>query len=328
MHELQAGDNWKKDIRRIIESCDFAVVLFSNEYYQRENNFVKEELAIAIAEYRKNDAQRPKIIPVLLDEGLNLPEYKICEGEMLRDLNWVDLSKNWEVNVKKIIKRILPCLIRRPEMIKIPPVGYAKSSELDSRIRPFWIGKYTVTQYEWEEVMGENPSNFTGDPNRPVEQISWEDIQNFITELNNSHRNFISIANSSDGELKYRLPSELEWEFACKAGFVGEFGFDENEEILEEYAWIISNSEGETHPVGTRKANPWGLHDMHGNVCEWVSDVTFVQSTQVNTGTEYPTKGGSFDGDSKYCLASNKTRWTSNFRYYNLGFRLAGDVIQ
>ena len=121
----------------------------------------------------------------------------------------------------------------------------------------FWMGKYEVIQAQWEEVTHENPSRFQGD-NRPVETVSWNDIQSFLEQVN-------------DG---YRLPSEAEWEYACRAGMTTRFywGDDQDYEEIADYAWYEDNSDDETHVVGQKSPNDWGLYDMSGNVTEWCED--------------------------------------------------------
>lgn len=124
----------------------------------------------------------------------------------------------------------------------------------------YYLGKYEVTQKQWREIMGNNPSRFMGD-NLPVEKVSWDDVQEFIIKLN-----------QKEGTDKYRLPSEAEWEYAARAGTTTRFSFGDNESKLGEYAWYYSNSGSKTHPVGQKKSNSWGLYDMHGNVWEWTQD--------------------------------------------------------
>ena len=124
----------------------------------------------------------------------------------------------------------------------------------------FYMGATEVTQSQWKAIMGNNPSYFKGD-NRPVEKVSWDDCQEFIRELN-----------LQEGGNKYRLPTEAEWEYTCRAGTTTRFCFGDSESRLGDYAWYSSNSSSKTHPVSRKKPNVWGLYDMHGNVWEWCED--------------------------------------------------------
>jgi len=119
----------------------------------------------------------------------------------------------------------------------------------------FEIGKYEVTQAQWEAVMNSNPSSFKG-ANLPVEDVSWDDAKKFIGRLNARNDGYV-----------YRLPTEAEWEYACRAGSTGDYAGD-----LDAMAWYSENSEGKSHPVRKKQPNAWGLFDMHGNVWEWVED--------------------------------------------------------
>ena len=120
----------------------------------------------------------------------------------------------------------------------------------------FWLGKYEVTQAQWESVMGENRSRFKG-PDRPVDSVSWEDCQSFIRKAN------VALGGVA------RLPTEAEWEYACRAGSGAAISGNGH---LGDMAWYDRNSGSQTHDVGKNQANHWGFYDMHGNVLEWCHD--------------------------------------------------------
>ena len=125
----------------------------------------------------------------------------------------------------------------------------------------FWLGKHEITQAQWKSVMGNNPSKFRGE-NQPVEQVSWDDVQQFVRKLN-----------QAEGEPRYRLPTEAEWEYACRAGTTSRWSFGDDERQLGDYAWYSgNNSPNRTKEVGKKRPHPWGLYDMHGNVWEWCQD--------------------------------------------------------
>ena len=147
--------------------------------------------------------------------------------------------------------------------------------------RPFYLGVCQVTQAQWQAVMGNNPSRFKGD-DRPVEQVSWNDCQEFCRRL-------------SEREGKtYRLPTEAEWEYACRAGTTTAYYFGDDAASLAEYAWFWENSDSQTHPVGQKKPNAWGLHDMHGNVWEWCADWYRPYQREVEAAEEQNPFRGSF----------------------------------
>ena len=143
---------------------------------------------------------------------------------------------------------------------RIEEGGYGGEAQHEVRIRRgFWLGKYEVTQREWEAVMRTSPSRFSDcGPRCPVENVSWFDAEEFIQRLNERE---------SPSGYEYRLPTEAEWEYAARAGTSG---IRHGE--VEEIAWYSSNSGGKTHPVGQKRSNAWGLHDMLGNVWEWTGD--------------------------------------------------------
>lgn len=184
---------------------------------------------------------------------------------------------------------------------------------------PFYMGKYPVTQKQWEKVMGNNPSSFKGE-DRPVESVSWENVQEFVKKLN-----------EKEGANKYHLPSEAEWEYACRAGTQTRYCFGDDESKLNEYAWYSGNSGSETHPVGQKKPNSWELYDMQGNVWEWVQDKWHDNYEgapsdgsvwEDGSGSDRVFRGGSWINDSGICRSALRSRRNPGTRYDFLGFRL------
>jgi formylglycine-generating enzyme required for sulfatase activity len=136
--------------------------------------------------------------------------------------------------------------------------------------RGFWMGKYLVTQGDYLAVVGINPSHFTGDPSLPVETVSWSDATNYCGVLTQRERAAGRIATN----LVYRLPTEAEWEYACRAWTSTRFSYGDDPSYtnLTNYAWYEENSDLMTHPVGQKLPSLWGLYDMHGNIFEWCQD--------------------------------------------------------
>jgi formylglycine-generating enzyme required for sulfatase activity len=188
--------------------------------------------------------------------------------------------------------------------------------------QPFYLGKYPVTQAQWTAVMGRNPSSHTSwfkdTSNQPVEQVSWDDVQEFIRKLN-----------EREGGSKYRLPTAAEWEYAARAGSTTAYSFGDDPEQLDEYAWYISNSGSKTHSVGQKKPNAWGLYDMHGNVWEWVQDWHGKYPSEPMTDPQGPAsgsyrvyRGGSWYDDAGDCRSAYRPGWPPGTRNGYLGFRL------
>lgn len=185
--------------------------------------------------------------------------------------------------------------------------------------QPFYLGKYEVTQAQWVEVMGTNPSHFKGNLNRPVERVSWHMVQEFIRRLN-----------AREGHNKYRLPTEAEWEYAARAGAATRYSFGDDESLLPQYAWYNRNDGGTTHPVGRLKPNAWGLYDMHGNVWEWVQDWRgpYVLGVIINpqgpaTGQVKGYRGGGWGYGAARCRVAKRSYDPPDYVYGTHGFRLA-----
>ncbi len=180
----------------------------------------------------------------------------------------------------------------------------------------FWMGQYEVTQGQWEKVMDVNPSKFKKGGNYPVENVFWDDAQEFIKKLNNH-----------SGK-SYRLPTEAEWEYACRAGGSSRYcGGDD----LDAVAWYDKNSGGSTHPVGGKHENGFSLHDMSGNVWEWCADRYdsgyYASSPQSNpvgpdSGSNRVIRGGCWGNSPWGVRAANRDWLTPDSRDSFLGFRL------
>jgi formylglycine-generating enzyme required for sulfatase activity len=184
------------------------------------------------------------------------------------------------------------------------------------KVSDFSIGKYEVTQKQWQSIMGNNPSHFKGD-NLPVETVSWDDIQEFIQKLN-----------QKTGK-KYRLPTEAEWEYAARGGSTSSPTLYSGSNNIDEVAWHSGNSGSKTHPVGQKKLNKLGIYDMSGNVWEWCSDWygDYKSGSQSNpqgpsSGSSRMARGGCWGSDPQYCRVSIRYNGNSCDRDYDVGFRL------
>jgi len=204
--------------------------------------------------------------------------------------------------------------------------------------RGFYLGVYTVTQEQWQEVMGNNPSFFKGMKNLPVDTVSWYDCQGFIKKLRGKDMD----------KKEYRLPTEAEWEYACRAGTTTPFHFGETISTKQaNYDGNFAYGNGKkgvgrwkTTPVGSFPANAWGLHDMHGNLWQWCQDRV---GDDLNRDEEYPKndvtdpqgpekelnrvlRGGSWFSYPEDCRAAFRLRFMPGYRYNHCGVRLCFTV--
>jgi formylglycine-generating enzyme required for sulfatase activity len=190
--------------------------------------------------------------------------------------------------------------------------------------RGYWLGEFDVTQGQWRALMGGAPSHFKDSgKNAPVESVSWGDAMAFCAIINESERS----AGRLPAGYEYRLPTEAEWEYACRAGTIGDFGGDG---IMDHMGWYGGNSGGRTHPVGLKMPNAWGLYDMHGNVWQWCYDWydrypggTETDPTGPEHGSSKVYRGGCWFIVAEHCRSAFRFASLPILRDYYLGFRLA-----
>jgi formylglycine-generating enzyme required for sulfatase activity len=207
--------------------------------------------------------------------------------------------------------------------------------------KDYYLGVTEVTQGQYEKVMGTNPSFFQGDKvaernpdtdrvikevdssNHPVEQVSWGDAIDFCKKLSD-------LPGEKAAGRVYRLPTEAQWEYACRAGSKSAYSFGESSKSLGDYAWFAGKSNGQTHPVGEKKATAWGLYDMQGNVFEWCSDWydeypkgAVSDPTGPKEGSLRVFRGGCWDGVAELCKSADRAWGLPSSRIYGIGFRVA-----
>ena len=219
------------------------------------------------------------------------------------------------------------------ELLKIPAGSFMMGSEendpsaYDSEkpqhqvtLHEFYLGKYPITQEQYQAVMGNNPSHFKDNPKNPVERVSWDEAKAFCKKV-------YDITGK-----KVRLPTESEWEYACRAGTQTCYYFGSSENQLESYAWYDKNSGSKTHPVGQKKPNAWGLYDMHGNVWEWCEDkwhdnyrgAPDDEKPWIQGGKTFRVlRGGCWDNSARGCRSSYRP-WGDPIPWnHDYGFRIA-----
>ncbi len=188
--------------------------------------------------------------------------------------------------------------------------------------KPFWLGVTQVTQEDYERVMGGNPSFFKGDAKRPAEQVSWDNAMEFCRRLS-------VLPGEKAAKWRYDLPTETQWEYACRAGSTGRFSFGDDEKMLGNYGWFGQNSGGVTHRVGQKRSNAWGLYDMQGNLNHWCHDWYekdyYAHSPTDDpggpgTGSGHVVRGGGWFEPAYGCRAAYRTH--SATATMHIGFRV------
>ena len=351
--ELRPGHSWQDILEEKIEEIHAAAVFVGKNGL---GPWQKQELKAYLREFVNRNCP---VIPVLLSDTPEKPQLPL----FLRGLTWVDFRTSdpdpmnqliWGITGKKpqltnsspsspasqspllsvplspqILTETLPENIKL-EMVKILAGSFTMGSdEYDGekpkhqvKLQEFYLGKYPVTQEQYQAIMGNNPSRFQDNPKNPVENVSWDDVQAFCQKLNDKTKK------------NYRLPSEAEWEYACRAGTQTRYYFGDDEKLSGEYAWYYGNSGSKTHPVGQKKPNNWGLYDMSGNVWEWCEDYWHENyenapkdggswnenSSQANFRM---LRGGSWKDIPRGCRSANRFTASADDYYYTVGFRLA-----
>ncbi|MEM8722154.1 MAG: SUMF1/EgtB/PvdO family nonheme iron enzyme [Cyanobacteria bacterium P01_G01_bin.39] len=356
--DLIPGQNWRSVIPQVIADSQLFIACLSQRSIAKRG-YVQQEFRIALNQMASFPPDYIYLIPIRLDEceipNLRQEEY----GINLRDIHWLDY---WEAdgfaNLERAIAFQYGSFTQNPqdlsafqygsfaqdpqdqhqnftqdlgnginlEMIAIPggsfmmgsPEGEGHNDEKPRHkvtVPSFYMGKYPITQAQYQQVIGNNPSDFQGD-NRPVEQVSWNDAVEFCQSL------------SRQTGTEFRLPTEAEWEYACRAGTTTSYHFGE---IINDQLANYGVNIAETTPVGQFSPNAFGLHDMHGNVWEWCQDdwhdnyegaPTDGQAWLAGKGIKKVTRGGSWISNPFYCRSAIRGDDSPDFRDFGIGFRV------
>ncbi len=346
--DLLPGQPWELEIPKAVRAADAIVVCLSQSSITKEG-YVQKEIGEALDVATEKPEGTIFLIPLKL-EACEIPmRLKRWQAGMLYEARGYDkLRRSLTARAEGLGLATAPNVIVPPpapvlaptfrnslgmEFILIPAGEFQmgskdgfdneKPAHLVRITKPFYLGTYQVTQGQWQAVMGNNPSHFTGDLNRPVETVSWEDAQVFLQRLQEREKG-----------KAYRLPTEAEWEYAARAGSTGAYCFGDDVSQLKEYAWYEANAGGTTHPVGQRKPNAWGLYDMHGNVWEWCHDGRRTYTSASVSDPLGPTtkdahrvlRGGNWYVDAQYVRSALRFAFDPGYRYVFFGFRCASSV--
>lgn len=346
--DLLPGQHWELEIPKAVRAADAIVVCLSQSSITKEG-YVQKEIGEALDVATEKPEGTIFLIPLKL-EACEIPtRLKRWQAGMLYEARGYEkLRRSLTARAESLGVTTAPNVIVPPpapvlaptfrnslgmEFILIPAGEFQMGSEdgydnekpvhLVRIIKPFYLGKYQVTQGQWQAVMGNNPSYFKGDPNRPVEMVSWEDTQAFLQRLNEREKG-----------KEHRLPTEAEWEYAARAGSTGAYCFGDDVKQLHEYAWYGANAQGTTHSVGQLKPNAWGLYDIHGNVWEWCHDGlrTYTSASvsdpfgPTTAGAHCVFRGGHWGDDARIVRAAYRFWLLPGLRVGLLGFRCASSV--
>ena len=348
-HKIKPGQQWQQAIEDAIRSGAFFVACFSHNYSARTRSYMNEELLIAIQEVRLRPEEAAWFIPLRLDD-CEIPDRRIGPELSIRLIQWVDMFPDWAKGVEHLVEAIGPsprsvpleplsafrdiqapwC----PEMVVIPPdefmMGRPEGEEAYGNERPqhlvkinYWlvVGRYPIIFDEYDHFAETTERELPiddgwGRGRRPVINITWHDAKAYVQwlEFQTDHH--------------YRLLSEAEWEYACRAGTTTRYWW--GDEITPEQASYGENI-GRTSEVGTYPANPWGLYDMHGNVWEWVEDRWHdTYHGAPDDGSAWTTgsrsvvqRGGSWQHEPTHLRSASRTSESPRIRDPDSGFRVA-----
>jgi len=261
----------------------------------------------------------PQITPSLEASNLSSNSYNSFNSPSAQNITQINDS-DLNSNIKPLnIPKTFTSSSTGMEFLLIPSGKFILRSVHNIKIEePFYLSKYEVTQKQWKAIMGSNPSEFVGD-DLPVEQVSWEDAQEFIKKLN-----------EIEDTNKYCLPSEAKWSYASSAGATTNFFFGDDESELDYYAWYDNNSGNTIHLVGQKNPNRWGLYDTCGNVWEWCQDIYHDDvNDNPSDGSAWESGsgrrillGGCWNGEASLCQLTLLGFNVSTLRGNNIGFRV------
>jgi formylglycine-generating enzyme required for sulfatase activity len=279
----------------------------------------------------QKDAEAKKVVPPLVVR--NKSEVKLATPAPVAELEFLT-TRVGQIKLKRIPAGTFQMG---------SPAGEGDDSEHpqhEVRItQPFYLGVYEVTQGQYQAVMHQDLSDFKGSADLPVETVSWQDAVKFCNTL--SEREGLRLFYQIDGEKVevldwsvsgYRLPTEAEWEYACRAGSTTGYSFGDGEARLGDFAWFSGNSGNKTHPVGQKQPNGFGLHDMHGNVWEWCWDgyaADYYKRSLMDDprgaggGSDRMLRGGSWRHEPRWARSAVRLKSGPGYRLYDLGFRVA-----
>ena len=350
--QLAVGESFQDTIQKgISQSKVVAIFIGSIGLGQWEISELQVTIDQFVDQFVDSRCRRCRVIPVLLPRVEKIPDSLL----FLQSLNWVRFENIDDgLALGKLAKGITGIIDFTEnlgtgitlETVAIPEgsfmmgsLGSEKDSYSDERpqhevsVPTFLMGKYQVTQAQWrivatmpqiEKELNPDPSRFKGD-NLPVECVSWLEAVEFCARL------------SEHTKREYRLPSEAEWEYACRAGTTTAYSFGDDAAELENYAWYNKNSGKETHPVGEKPPNGFGLHDMHGNVREWCADDWHDSyknapsdgrawidndNRSQSENVRKLLRGGSWRNNAKYCRSAFRSNLAARLQFFNSGFRV------